>query len=101
MAKKSSVARNKKRIRLEQKFRKKRADLKKLAQESYAKGEIPWEVQHELQSLPRNSHRTRVATRCRQCGRPHAVYKKFGLCRLCLRKYAMQGFIPGIVKASW
>ncbi len=101
MAKKSSIARNKKRIRLENKFQKRRAELKTLAQEAYAKGEIPWDVQNELQSLPRNSHRTRIVNRCQQCGRPHAVYRKFGLCRLCLRKFAMQGFVPGIVKASW
>lgn len=101
MAKKSSIARNKKRIRLEKKFMNKRAELKKQAQAAYAKGEIPWEIQHELQALPKNSHRTRISSRCRQCGRPHAVYRKFGLCRLCLRKYAMQGYVPGLVKASW
>lgn len=101
MAKKSSIARNKKRMRLETKYRTQRDELKKLAQEFYSKGEIPWDVQHKLQSLPRNSHLTRVLKRCEQCGRPHAVYRKFGLCRLCLRKFAMQGFIPGIVKASW
>ncbi|MEK8090499.1 type Z 30S ribosomal protein S14 [Thermithiobacillus plumbiphilus] len=40
-------------------------------------------------------------TRCRECGRVHAVYRKFGLCRLCVRKHAMAGEIPGMVKASW
>jgi small subunit ribosomal protein S14 len=39
-------------------------------------------------------------TRCKQCGRPHAVLKKFGICRLCFRKYAYEGQIPGISKAS-
>ncbi|XPG15248.1 type Z 30S ribosomal protein S14 [Thermithiobacillus tepidarius DSM 3134] len=43
----------------------------------------------------------RAYTRCRECGRSHAVYRKFGLCRLCLRKHAMFGEIPGMVKASW
>lgn len=101
MAKKSSIARNKKRFDLERKLRAKRAELKEQARKAYINGDIPWEVLHELQAMPKNSHRTRIVKRCRQCGRPHAVYKKFGLCRLCLRKFAMQGFVPGLVKASW
>jgi small subunit ribosomal protein S14 len=101
MAKKSVKARQNKRVELEKKYRPKRVALKKLAQQSYAKGEIPWDVQIALQQLPRNSHPTRLHKRCQLCGRPRSVYRKFGMCRLCLRKYAMQGFIPGLVKASW
>ncbi|MGQ9605332.1 MAG: type Z 30S ribosomal protein S14 [Thermogutta sp.] len=44
---------------------------------------------------------TRHRNRCRICGRPRAVYRKFGICRICLRKLADQGLIPGLVKASW
>lgn len=44
---------------------------------------------------------TRRVRRCRFCGRPRAVYRKFGICRICLRKYADQGVIPGLKKASW
>ena len=40
-------------------------------------------------------------TRCENCGRPRAVYRKFKLCRLCFRKLALDGKIPGVVKASW
>ncbi|CBV67386.1 30S ribosomal protein S14 type Z [Mycoplasma leachii 99/014/6] len=40
-------------------------------------------------------------TRCNHCGRPHAVLKKFEICRLCFRKFAYEGQIPGIKKASW
>ncbi|MBA2725858.1 MAG: type Z 30S ribosomal protein S14 [Actinobacteria bacterium] len=43
----------------------------------------------------------RAYTRCQRCGRPRAVYKKFGLCRLCFREMAHTGEIPGITKASW
>ena len=43
----------------------------------------------------------RFKNRCRACGRPRAVYRKFGLCRLCLRQLAHQGFIPGMTKSSW
>ena len=40
-------------------------------------------------------------TRCKQCGRPRSVYRRFKLCRICLRKLALEGAIPGLVKASW
>ncbi len=101
MAKQSIIARNKKRQRLEEKYRPKREELKRLRREAYVKGEIPWEIQQQLQSIPRNSHPTRIQSRCRVCGRAHAVYRKFGLCRLCLRKLSMSGYIPGLRKASW
>ncbi|MBP89802.1 MAG: type Z 30S ribosomal protein S14 [Planctomycetaceae bacterium] len=44
---------------------------------------------------------TRQERRCNLCGRPRAVYRKFGICRICFRKYADQGLIPGVRKASW
>lgn len=44
---------------------------------------------------------SRVYTRCNKCGRPHAVYRKFGLCRVCFRQMALQGLLPGVKKASW
>ena len=43
----------------------------------------------------------RQYTRCRVCGRARAVYRKFGLCRICLREMAHQGYVPGMTKASW
>jgi len=45
--------------------------------------------------------KVRAYTRCQHCGRARAVYKKFMLCRLCFRKSAHQGMIPGVIKASW
>ena len=44
---------------------------------------------------------TRAYTRCRVCGRPHTVLKKFGICRICFRELAYKGQIPGVKKASW
>jgi small subunit ribosomal protein S14 len=44
---------------------------------------------------------TRNYSRCNKCGRPRAVFKKFGLCRICLRELAHQGEIPGMTKSSW
>lgn len=46
-------------------------------------------------------YKTRAYTRCNRCGRPRSVYRKFGLCRICLRELAHDGVIPGMTKASW
>jgi small subunit ribosomal protein S14 len=46
-------------------------------------------------------YKVRGYTRCRRCGRPRAVYRKFGLCRICLRELAHEGAIPGMTKSSW
>nr|WP_155073705.1 type Z 30S ribosomal protein S14 [Streptomyces taklimakanensis] len=43
----------------------------------------------------------RAYTRCQRCGRPHSVYRKFGLCRVCLREMAHRGELPGVTKSSW
>jgi small subunit ribosomal protein S14 len=45
--------------------------------------------------------KVRGYSRCNRCGRPRAVYKKFGLCRICLRELAHEGTIPGMTKSSW
>jgi small subunit ribosomal protein S14 len=45
--------------------------------------------------------RIRIRTRCQLCGRGRAVYQKFGVCRICFRKMASDGMIPGVRKASW
>ena len=45
--------------------------------------------------------KVREYTRCQRCGRPHAVLRKFGLCRICFRELAHQGQIPGVTKSSW
>ena len=46
-------------------------------------------------------YKTRAYTRCRRCGRPRAVFRQFGLCRICLRELAHAGEVPGVTKASW
>jgi small subunit ribosomal protein S14 len=48
-----------------------------------------------------HKYKTRAYTRCNRCGRPRSVFKKFGLCRICLRELAHQGVIPGMTKSSW
>ena len=45
--------------------------------------------------------KTRAYNRCKRCGRPRSYYRKFGLCRICLREVAHHGYIPGLTKSSW
>ncbi len=101
MAKKSMVAREKKRARLVAKYAEKRAALKAILKDSNASDDDKWEAQIALQKLPRDASPVRQQRRCQVTGRPHAVYRKFGLCRNRLREAAMRGDVPGLVKSSW
>ena len=101
MAKKSMIARENKRARLAQKYAAKRAELKAIIKNPESSLEQIDEAVLKLQKLPRDSSPVRKQRRCRITGRPHAVYRKFGLCRNKLREAAMRGDVPGLKKASW
>jgi len=101
MAKKSMIARDVKRAQIVAKFAEKRAELKAVIANSESAEEQVWEAQVALQKLPRDASPSRQRRRCRITGRPHGVYRKFGLCRNKLREAAMRGDVPGLVKASW
>jgi len=101
MAKSSMIARENKRTKLVAKYSAKRAELKAIINNPNSSDDDIWDAQMKLQSLPRDSSPSRRQRRCRVTGRPHGVYRKFGLCRNKLREMAMQGHIPGLVKASW
>ena len=101
MAKKSMIAREAKRAETLKKFAAKRAELKALIQSPASSEEQVWEAQIKLQKMPRDASASRQRNRCRVTGRPHGVYRKFGLCRHKLREAAMRGDVPGLVKASW
>ncbi len=101
MAKKSMIARETKRARMVAKYAEKRAALKAVLQDPNASDEAKWDAQVSLQKLPRDASPTRRQRRCQLTGRPHAVYRKFGLCRNKLREAAMRGDVPGLVKSSW
>lgn len=101
MAKKSMVAREAKRARTVAKYAAKRAELKAKIVDPASSEEQVWEAQVKLQQLPRDASPSRVRRRCRITGRPHGVYRKFGLCRHKLREAAMRGDVPGLVKSSW
>jgi small subunit ribosomal protein S14 len=101
MAKKSMVARENKRARTVAKYAAKRAKLKETIANVNATDDARWEAQIALQKLPRNASPVRQQRRCQITGRPHGVYRKFGLCRNKLREAAMRGDVPGLVKSSW
>jgi small subunit ribosomal protein S14 len=101
MAKKSMIAREKKRAALAAKLGAKRKQLKEIISSTRSDGEQVEAAVVALQKMPRDAGRTRGQRRCQVSGRPHAVYRKFGLCRNKLREAAMRGDVPGLVKASW
>jgi len=101
MAKVSMIEREKRRARTVAKYAEKRAKLKAIINDVSASDDDKWEAQVALQKLPRNASPCRQQRRCRLTGRPHAVYRKFGLSRIQLREAAMRGDVPGLVKASW
>ena len=89
MAKLAVIARDKKKLRLVERYAKKRAALKKAGD---------WEG---LDKLPRNSSKVRLHSRCKLTGRPRGYMSKFGICRNQFRQLASDGKIPGITKSSW
>jgi len=95
------VERERKRMKTVAKYAKKRAELKAKIKDLKLSPEERIEAQEKLQKLPRDASPIRVQRRCRITGRPHAVYRKFGLCRNKLRETAMRGEVPGLRKASW
>jgi len=101
MAKKSMIAREKKRQTLVDKYYKKRAALKAIAQSVSSTDEEKYEAQLKLQQLPRDASPSRLHNRCSLTGRPHGFYRKFGLGRNKLRESVMRGDVPGVTKASW
>ena len=101
MAKTSMIEREKKRAKTAAKYAKKRAELKAIVNDRNRPDEERWDAQLKLQALPRNASPVRRQRRCGLTGRPHGVYRKFGLGRNKLREAAMRGDVPGLVKSSW
>ena len=101
MAKTCKIVKEKVRIKMSSAAKAKREELKKLIKKPDVSYEEQLAAVTRLQRMPRDTSEVRVQRRCRACGRPHAVYRKFALCRLCLRLAAMKGYVPGLVKASW
>ena len=101
MAKLSAIYKNNRRIKLSDKFYKKRNELKKIIMNKKLPLDERFVAQQKLSKLPRNSAKTRVMNRCQITGRPHAVYRKLKISRIALRKLGLEGKIPGMIKSSW
>lgn len=101
MAKKSAIAKNKKRRRLVEQYAEKRAELKAIWLDESQPDEEREAAQRKLNKLPRNSSAVRIRNRCALTGRPRGYYRKFGLSRIALRDGALRGDLPGVIKASW
>ncbi len=101
MAKKSMIAKERKRARLEAKYRRRRDAMRERVVDDSLSGDERFQAMLDLQKLPRNSSRVRRRNRCVLTGRPRGVYSKFGVCRNKLREIFMTGEAPGVVKSSW
>tara|TARA_B100000965_G_scaffold262666_1_gene221608 strand:- start:9 stop:314 length:306 start_codon:yes stop_codon:yes gene_type:complete len=101
MAKLSAINKNNKRIKLSNKFFKKRQDLKKIIMNKSLSLEERFKAQQKLSKMPRNSAKNRIMNRCQITGRPHGVYRKLKISRIALRQLGLEGKIPGMVKSSW
>ena len=101
MAKTALINREAKRRALVAKFAKKREALQAIISDQSQSEEARYEARLKLQQLPRNANPTRTRNRCQLTGRPRGTFRKFGLCRICLRELANRGELPGVTKASW
>ncbi len=101
MAKKSMLAREKKRAATVKRFAAKRAEYRRVIRDTKSSDEERDTARLKLQALPRNASPVRMRNRCAVSGRPKGYYRKFGLARNMLREATMRGEIPGLSKASW
>ncbi|WWO97053.1 MAG: 30S ribosomal protein S14 [Candidatus Dasytiphilus stammeri] len=101
MAKKSILSREIKRKKLFYKFLETRLNLKSIISNCKISYNDRWNAIITLQTLPRDSSRSRQRNRCIHTGKPHGFIRKFGLSRMKIRETAMRGEIPGLKKASW
>ena len=101
MAKLSAINKNNRRIKLSDRYYKKRKKLKDIIMNKKLPLEDRFKAQQKLSKLPRNSAKTRVMNRCQITGRPHGVYRKLKISRIALRDMASSGKIPGLTKSSW
>ena len=101
MAKKSAIQKNLKRMKMVNRYEKKRMKLKKIIMNKKLELSERFAAQLKLDKLPKNSSRVRIRNRCGVSGRPHGYYRKLKISRIALRDMASAGKIPGIIKSSW
>jgi small subunit ribosomal protein S14 len=98
---KAKLERDRQKRKLVQKYEKIRQELKAKASDLTLPEDIRRNALQRLQALPRNSASSRIKNRCILTGRRAAVYRIFKLSRIALRKKALEGYLPGVHKASW
>ena len=101
MAKLSSIEKNSHRLKLIEKYKKRRKSFKDKIMKKDLSIEERLKIQNKLNDLPRNSSSIRFRNRCKLTGRTRGVYRKFGLSRIKIRELSMSGDLPGVVKSSW
>jgi len=101
MTRLSLIQRNLKRVKLVNKFSKRRKILKKIIMNKKTTPENRIEALNKLSRLPNNSSPCRLRNRCIITGRPRGVYRKFKLSRIAFRELANEGKLPGVTKSSW
>ena len=101
MAKKSAIQKNLKRMKMVNRYEKKRAMLEKIIMNKKLELAERFAAQLKLDKLPKNSSKVRIRNRCGVSGRPHGYYRKLKISRIALRDMASAGKIPGIIKSSW
>ena len=101
MSKKSEIQKNLIRMKMLNRFEKKRTKLKKIIMNKKLELAERFAAQLKLDKLPKNSSKVRIRNRCGISGRPHGYYRKLKISRIALRDMASAGKIPGIIKSSW
>lgn len=101
MAKKSSIAKQKKREKLVQMNFERRSELRLKAKNLHISEDEREEARIALNKMRRDTSPSRLKNRCQLTGRPHGYLRKFHMSRLCFRELAGMGMIPGVTKASW
>jgi small subunit ribosomal protein S14 len=101
MAKKSSIEKNNRRMKMAKNAQAKRAKLKAVIADKNRPMEERFAATLKLAQLPRNSSPTRIRNRCELTGRPRSVYRKTKLSRIAMRELGSKGLVPGLVKSSW
>jgi small subunit ribosomal protein S14 len=101
MAKKSSIEKNKHRVRLVKQYASRRRRLKAIANDESLTMQERFAARLKLAKLPRNSAASRLRNRCEVTGRPRGFISKVKMSRIALRELGSKGLIPGLVKSSW
>ena len=101
MARKAMIAKELQKAEIVERYREKRAALRKILKSQTATQEEKAEARAAMNRLPRRSMGVRVVNRCRVTGRPRGYLRKFQMSRIAFRELASRGMIPGVTKSSW